>query len=152
MNRWSRRAGAAFLMAAIWAVAWAPLGPLVGLVVDRDGSMDEPWILVAALPAFVSGAIFTVVLSIADRSGRFDELRPSRAVACGVVAGLLVGVLPFVLGDASVDGPGPLRLASMIVPPIVVMSALSAAVSLSLAKRGLFNVLDPRTDPVARRS
>ena len=74
MPKWLRRIRGAVGMGMIWAVAWAPIGLLIGEIVDPDGSMDEPWMLVGTLPGFVGGVIFSVVLGIAARSRRFDQL------------------------------------------------------------------------------
>ena len=38
---WPRRIRDAVLMGLAWAAAWAPVGVLVGLIVDPDDSMDE---------------------------------------------------------------------------------------------------------------
>jgi hypothetical protein len=119
-------------MGLIWAVAWAPVGLLIGEIVDPDGSMDEPWVLVGTLPGFIGGVIFSVVLGIAARNRRFDQLSISRFGAWGAVAGLLVGMLPFVLG--SVNPTLPTWLPFLIVGSITGMSALSAAGSLALAR------------------
>lgn len=142
MNTWSRRIGGALLMGGMWAFAWAPLGPLVGLIVDFDGSMDEPWIAVAVFPGFLCGALFSLGVWRASRRARFDELQRSWVVAVGAFAGLLVGVLPFVLGRPTGDVHDLLRLALIVLPSIAAMSALSAAISLSLARNGILNVFD----------
>lgn len=132
MKRWLRRIRAAVGMGLIWALAWAPVGLLTGMIVDPDGAMDEPWILVGTLPGFIGGVIFSVVLGIAARSRRFDQLSLARFGAWGAVAGLLVGTLPFLLGSAK---PGlPTWLPFVVVGSITGMSAVSAAGSLALAR------------------
>jgi peptidoglycan/LPS O-acetylase OafA/YrhL len=120
-------------MGLTWAVVWAPVGVLIGMVVDPNGSMDEPWIVIGALPGFLGGVVFSAVLGIAARRRRFDELSLRRFAAWGTVAGLVVGALPFVLGDAAT--PRPLWWPALIVGPITLLSAASAAGSLALARR-----------------
>lgn len=71
MNAWSKWIGGTLLMAPLWVLAWAPLGPLLGLIVDPDGSMDEPWIAVALFPGFLSGAVFSLFIWRASRWDRF---------------------------------------------------------------------------------
>ena len=85
MKKWLLRMGRATLMGLMWGLAWSPIGPIVGFIVDRDGSMDEPWIVVGALPGFLSGVAFSIVLMIAERGRRFDELslRPRSAAGAG---------------------------------------------------------------------
>ena len=132
MPKWLRRIRGAIGMGLIWAVAWAPIGLLIGEIVDPDGSMDEPWMLVGTLPGFIGGVIFSVVLGIAARSRKFDQLSISRFGAWGAVAGLLVGMLPFVLGSAN---PAlPTWLPFVVTGSITGMSAVSAAGSLALAR------------------
>ncbi len=119
-------------MGLIWAMAWAPVGLLIGWIVDRDGSMDEPWIAAGTFPGFLGGVIFSIVLGITARRRRFDQLSLARFGAWGAVAGLLVGMLPFVLGSAN---PAlPTWLPFVIVGSISGMSAVSATGSLALAR------------------
>ena len=67
MTKWLKRIRAALVMGLIWAVVWLPAGLLLGMVLDPDGSMDEPWVLVGTLPGFLAGVMFSVVLGIAAR-------------------------------------------------------------------------------------
>jgi len=131
------------LTGLMWAVVWAPIGPLCGFIVDRDGSMDEPWILVGAYPGFLSAVVFSVVIWIAERRRRFDELSLTRVGAWGAVAGLLVGMLPLVAGSSDTKLPTWLLV---VVGVITLLSALTAAGSLALARTGNFNFLDANAD------
>lgn len=143
MKRLLIRIRAAVLMGVMWAVAWLPIGPLIGFIVDRDGSMDEPWILVGALPGFLGGVVFSVVLMIAERRRRFDGLSLRRVAGWGAVGGLLVGLFPFVAGDRGGE-PFPMWMLS-IPAAITVMGAVSAAGSLALARRK-FNFVHHNAD------
>jgi len=137
---WIRRAGRAVLTGLLWAMAWSPIGPIIGYIVDRDGKMDEPWIAVGVFPAFMSGLIFCAVLAIAERGRRFDELSLARIVRWGALSGALVGALPFALGDTG-GKPIPLWLFGF---PLYVglLSASSAAGNLLLARKAEFNLMD----------
>src|SRR5688572_18627016 len=95
MRPWLGRIRRALFTALTWAVVWAPLGVLIGMIVDPDGSMDEPWVAVGAYPGFLCGVVFSAVLGITDSRRRFDDLSLSRAGTWGGVSGLLVIVLPF---------------------------------------------------------
>ncbi|HYR12251.1 MAG TPA: hypothetical protein VEQ60_30975, partial [Longimicrobium sp.] len=66
---------------------------------------------------------------------RLDELSVSRVAAWGAAAGLLVGAIPFVLGDPNTEMPVWL-LALVVIGSITLLSAASAAGSLALARTG----------------
>lgn len=133
MKKWLRRIRAAFVMGLVWAIVWAPVGIFIGMIVDPDGSMDEPWVLVGTLPGFLGGVVFSAVLGIAARRRRLNELSLLRVGAWGAVAGLLVGLLPFVLGD--LNPRVPVWLPVVVTGSVTLLSAVSAAASLALARR-----------------
>jgi|SRR5687768_5084618 len=141
-----RRFRGALLMGLIWAVLWVPIALLISLIMDPNGSMDEPWILVGAYPGFLSAVVFAMVIGFAERRRRFDELSLTRVAAFGAVAGLLVGIIPFVAGSNSTNLPTWLLIFA-IAGPITLLSAVSAGGSLALARRAeRLNLLDgPRT-------
>ena len=134
MKQWQRRIRGAVLMGLTWAAVWAPVGVLIGLIVDPDGSMDEMWVAIGAYPGFLGGLVFSAVLGIVARRRRLHELSPARVGAWGALAGLLVGVLPFTIGESTSALPLPL-LAGVVIGSITLLSALSAAGSLALARR-----------------
>ncbi len=134
MKNWLRRIRGAVLMGLTWAVVWAPIGVLIGMIVDPDGSMDEMWVAVGGYPGFLCGAVFSAVLGIAEGRRRFDELSLSRVGAWGAVSGVLVGALPFVLGSSENAGLPAWLLGVAIIGSITLLSAVSAAGSLALAK------------------
>jgi hypothetical protein len=134
MTPWLRRIRGAVLMGLIWAAAWAPVGVLIGMILDPDGSMDEPWVLIGAYPGFICGVIFSVVLGIAARRRKLHELSVPRVGAWGAVAGLMMGVIPFLIGDS--NGERSLWLLGVVfTSSTTLLSAGSAAGSLVLAKR-----------------
>ncbi|MCE2902478.1 MAG: hypothetical protein ACK6DP_18695 [Gemmatimonas sp.] len=136
MYRWMRRVRAAVVMGVTWALAWAPVGVLVGLVVDPDGSLDEMWFLIFGYPGFLGGVVFSIVLARRGRRCRVDELSVTRVGGWGAVAGLLVGTLPFLVGSPTNRIPLWL-LASTVVSSTTLLSALSAAGTLAIARRGV---------------
>jgi hypothetical protein len=133
MKQWLRRIRAALLMGLTWAVVWLPAGLLLGLVLDPDGSMDEPWVVVGTLPGFLAGVVFSVVLGIAAARRRLDDLSVAKVGGWGAVAGFLIGSLPFVLGDQGPDTKRVWLLPVVVISSITLLSAVSAAGSLVLA-------------------
>ena len=134
MKKWLRRIRGAVGIGLTWALAWAPVGLLIMMIVDPSDSMDEPWILVGALPGFIGGVLFSAVLGIAEGRRRFDELSLSRVGVWGAAAGLLLGMLPIALGSNNTELPTWL-LRVVIIGPITLLSAVSASVTLALARR-----------------
>jgi hypothetical protein len=135
MRKWLRRIRAAVTMGLLWAVPWAAIALLIGMVVDPDESMDEMWFLIGADPGFLGGVIFSIVLAVAERRRSLSELSVKRFGVWGAAAGLVVGVLPFLLGTPSPD-VDVARLATIVIGSFTAMSAASAAGSLALARRG----------------
>ena len=135
MKKWLRRIRAALMMGLTWAVVWLPIGLLLGFILDPDGTMDEPWLLVGVFPGFLSGVIFSVVLGIAAGRRKLDQLSVAKVGGWGAVAGLLIGSLPFVLGDQSPDVERVWLLPLVVMSSVTLLSALSAAGSLVLARK-----------------
>ncbi|MEP6835755.1 MAG: hypothetical protein ABJB74_20375 [Gemmatimonas sp.] len=134
MNHWLKRARGAIGMGVIWALVWAPLAILIGTrIIDPTDAMDEMWWMVGAIPGFLSGVTFSIVLGIAGRRRKLNELSVKRTAGWGAVAGALIGCLPFLLGDTG--GRPWILLAGGVVSSITVLSAASAAGSLALAQR-----------------
>lgn len=133
MKKWLRRIRGAVLMGVTWAIIWAPIGPLLGVIFDPDGTMDEPWILVGVLPGFLAGVIFSIVLGIAAGRRRLDELSVRKFAGWGALAGLLLGALPAIVGDYK-EGI-PLWFPFVVVGSITLLTTASAAGSLMLARR-----------------
>ena len=134
MKPWLKRVRAAGAMGLMWAAVWAPVGVLVGLVIDPRGAMDEMWFLVFGYPGLLGGVVFSGVLAMQERKRRVTELSVPRVGAWGAVAGLLVGTLPFLLGTAT--GRVPLgALFGAVVGSTTLLSALSAAGTVAIARK-----------------
>jgi len=134
MKGWLRRIRGAVGMGLTWAVGWAVVGGGVmeGLV-DPHGKILDMWPQTLAIPGFLSGAVFSMLLWVAGGRRRFDELSLSRFGAWGAVAGLLLGV--FAVGTGAASGVLPLWLrAAAIIGPVTLLSAASAVGSLALAR------------------
>lgn len=133
MKKWVRRIRGATGMGLAWAVVWVPAAVLVGLIVDRDGSMDEMWPAIGPYPGFLSGVVFSAVLGLVYGRRGLVELPLSRAAAWGAAAGVLVGVLPFTIGESASRLPL-WQLAAMVIGSFTLLSARSAAGSAMLAR------------------
>jgi len=134
MRKWLARIRGALLMALTWAVIWAPFGPLLGMIVDPDGTMDEPWILVGAGPGFLCGLLFSVVLGIAERRRSLHELSLARVATWGAAGGLFV----LLLNSGALGTPNTehlfWRARYIIFGGVTLLSAASAAGSVLLAR------------------
>jgi len=135
-------------MGLTWAAAWALVGVLIGVTSRLLPGL--PWqvffrlfdapLPALALPGFIGGVIFSMVLAIAGRGRRFDELSLRRFAAWGAVGGLLLSLVPaamVVVGLATPGQPedGPWAMSARICLPLILLSAMSAAGSLVLARK-----------------
>ena len=77
--------------------------------------------------------VFSIVLGIAARHRRLDELSVPRVAAWGALAGMMVGTLPFLIGEPGASNVW--LLAAVVIGTITTLSAASAAGSLALAQR-----------------
>jgi hypothetical protein len=143
-----------------WALGWAVAGVLIGV-----SSVLLPWLPwdgffrifdaplpALAVPGFFGGMLFSVVLGVAGRTKRFHELSLPRFAAWGAAGGLLLSLLPaalVLLGLASVEGGslGIWQLTAVIVAPLTLLSAASAAGSLVLARKSEARTLPPADRP-----
>lgn len=135
MKKWLRRIRGAVGMGLTWAAGWALFGVLIGITSLLLPGL--PWevffevfdapLPALAIPGFFGGAVFSVVLGIAGRRRRFDELSLPRFGAWGALGGLLVMVpIMTALGFSSL---------SLVVASIMaLLCASSAAGSLALAR------------------
>jgi hypothetical protein len=114
-------------------MTWAPFGVLSAVVVDPSNRMDEPWVLIFAIPGFLGGVLFSAVLATRARGRSLLELTLRRSAAWGGAAGLATGALPFFIGEPTGRLPVPL-LATIVMGSVATLSALSAAGSLALAQ------------------
>ncbi|MET0396425.1 MAG: hypothetical protein ABW277_06355 [Longimicrobiaceae bacterium] len=133
MKKWLTGIRGAFLTGLAWAVAWAPLAVLAGMIVDPDNSMDEMWVAIGAYPGFLCGAVFVAVLGIAEGRRGLEGSPLSRVAAWGAVAGVLVGVLPFTIGEPTSAVPL-WQLLGGFAGSTTLLSALSAVGSALLVR------------------
>ena len=145
--KWLRPIRGAVGMGATWAVAWAVAGLLIGVTsILVPGSFWDAFLRIydaplptLAIPGFVGGVLFSMVLGIAARHRSFDELSLPRFAAWGALGGLLLSLVPLALvsGGLKTANDDLWRFTAMITGPIVILSAASASVSLMVARRAV---------------
>jgi len=145
-----------------WAIGWALGGILIGVT-----SVLLPWlpwdaffdVFDAPLPAlawpgFVGGVIFSTVLMVAARRRRLEELSLPGFTALGALGGLLLGLVPAAMvatGLASLGRPdlSLWKITATISGPLILLSAVSAAMTLKLARMGDARHTLPRSNDSA---
>lgn len=129
MGNWTRRVRGVLGMGVAWAIGGALVGGLIELIDNvLPGALPfaravDMWPQTLAIPGFLGGVIFGVVLMIAARRRRFSELSVSRFAALGAGAGIL-------LGGIGVSNGLPVAVLGIT----TVGGALAAAGSLMLAR------------------
>ncbi|HEX9165490.1 MAG TPA: hypothetical protein VF862_06240 [Gemmatimonadales bacterium] len=148
MNPWLRRFRGAVGMGLTWALGWAVVGLgigvasllLPGLPWHRFFDVFDAPLPALAVPGFVGGALFSLVLGVAGRHRRFEELSLPRFAAWGALGGVLLSLVPAAMvavGLASIgdSGRGLWQLTALVAGPFALLSAGSAASTLLLARR-----------------
>ena len=113
---------------------------LPGLPWDTFFQVFDAPLPALAIPGFVGGLLFSLVLSVAGRRQRLDELSLPLVAGWGALGGFLLVLVPMALvglGLASTEGASVSlwRATAVISVPFIVLSACSAAGSLLLARR-----------------
>jgi hypothetical protein len=165
MKTWLRRIRGALLTGLTWAIGWAVAGMLIGVASKLLPGL--PWdsffevfdapLPAMAVPGFFGGVFFSMVLGIAGRRRRFRELSLPVFAAWGAVGGLLLTLFPFALvavGLASTEGSalGAWQVIAVIGPTFILLGAVSASVSLMLARMTEDKELRETSDDVAEVS
>jgi hypothetical protein len=162
VNNWVRRFRGTIGMGITWAVGWGLVGLLIGL-----GSIVTPFLpweaffnvfdaplLTLAIPGFFGGVLSSMVLGIAGRNRRFDELSLPWFVLVGAFGGLLLAIFPAVLvtvGLATLNpnAPGLLALTGILGVPMALLGSASAAGTLVLARKAEGGTLQKPVDPAS---
>lgn len=154
MKNWLRRVRGAVGMGLTWATGWVAavfvLGALTILVPGLEiifEAADDELLPIVLLPAFAGGVVFSVVLGIAGRRRRFDELSVGRFFGWGALGGLLLTIAPGI--GAVLEGTATVGLSVMVIAGVSLLSAVSAAGSLLVARVGEDRRLLSASDEVA---
>lgn len=134
MTKALRRIRGMLGMGLTWALGWAIVGGgIMEGIVDPGGRILDMWPQTLAIPGFLGGVAFSLILAVAERRRRFDELSLPRFAAWGAAAGALLGVVALSAGAASAVAPLVLR-GAMIIAPVALLCAASASGTLALAR------------------
>ena len=134
MGKWLRRVRGALGMALAWAIIWAAVGGgIMELLVDPHGKILDMWPQTLAIPGFFGGLVFSGLLWVAEGRRKFEELSLARFAVWGAAVGLLLGALALGTGAARSVAPFWFR-GAIILGPVALLSTLSAAASLTLAR------------------
>lgn len=151
-----RRLRAAVVMGLLWAVGWALAGIAIGVLSVLTPFL--PWDAVfrifdaplpaLAIPGFIGGTLFSLVLGVAGRNRSFDELSVGRVALLGAIGGVLLALVPgamVLLGLATLGtgSLGVLALTAMLAVTFGLFSAASAATTFSIAVKGEDRLLEP---------
>jgi hypothetical protein len=145
MKQRLRRIRGAVGMGLTWAVIWMVAGLAIGISSKLLPGLPWGWFFeifdaplpALAIPGFFGGIFFSIVLGIAGRHRHFRELSLPVFAAWGALGGVLLTLFPFALdavGLASLN-VSPRRIVAGIGGPFVLLGAVSAAISLTLARR-----------------
>lgn len=147
MTQWLKRFRGTMGMGLTWAAGWAIVGLMIGVLSILTPSL--PWdaffsVFDAPLPSlgvpgFFGGAFFSIVLGIAGRHRRFEDLSLAGVAAWGAVGGVLLGLLPGVMVAAGLATPRAgldMWLATVVISgPLIFLSAISATLTLLIARK-----------------
>ncbi len=147
MKKWLKRVRGALGMGVTWAIAWGVIGgAIMEGIVDREGRIVDMWPQLLAMPGFLLGVAFSVMLWMSEGRRRFDELSVARFAGLGAAAGAVLGTL--FLAAGIFPGIPLLVRAAVVLGPLTVLSAASATGTLALARlavdRGLLDAGDSR--------
>src|SRR5688500_15087853 len=103
MQKWMIGIRGAVLMVVLWVVGWGLGYGGIMEIIDTDGKIQDVWPTLLAIPGLIGGVIFSVILAIAERDRKFDEISLVRFALWGGAAGLVLGILstPAEGGDVS---------------------------------------------------
>jgi hypothetical protein len=136
MKRWVQRLRGAIGIGLTWAAGWAPIGVVTGLLVGTLfgyplGVIARNYAVTFSVVGFIGGAIFSTVLSLAERRRSFSGLSLPRFVGWGALGGLLLGGLAVTAG---LLGAGATNLGAVMIGATTLLGASSAAGTLAIAR------------------
>lgn len=145
MPIWAKRVRATLGMGVLWAAGGFGVGGVIELLDNvlpgglAMASRVDMWPQTLMIPGFIGGVIFALVLMVAARRQRVDELSMPTFAAMGAVSGLALGVIAMTIG------------APVMFLAIMTLAGTAAATGSLLLARGpgayLRKRFDRREDP-----
>ena len=140
MRRFLRWVRGALGMGLAWAVGWGFVGGMIELASNLGlhlpwFSAVDMWPQTLAIPGFLGGALFSVVLRIAAGQRTFGELSVKRFAVWGALTGAAAGAALVGAGLLAPVFPSLLIRAAVVLIPFTVLSAGCAAGTLAIAQR-----------------
>ena len=143
-NGW-RRIRAAIVMGLTWAFVWSGAGAILARVPGFYS--DLPFALLFAPLGFITGVIFSGILVSIEGRRSFDRMSLARFAGWGAASGLLLtGVI---VAGAALRGASLWGDFLVFGPPLTIASAVCAAGSLAVARRGERRELSAPADDAA---
>jgi hypothetical protein len=149
MGTWLRRIRGAIAMGVIWGLGWGLGGLTIGVASRLFPGL--PWwdtffkyfdapLPALALPGFLAGMFFSVVVGIAGRRRRFSELSIRSFALWGAVGGVFVTFIPAMmvgvgLGSLNIPTREFLTVLTVAAVPAALLSSTFAAGYLAIARR-----------------
>ena len=129
-------------MLLLWVVGWGlGFGGLAEIFVDPDGETLDLWPAELAVPGFIGGVLFALLLRIVEGNRPFSEVQLVRYAIYGVVTGLALGAL-----SATTGGPIPLSMSALEMMGLALGLGLVGAIGCAV----FFRLLAWRANPPAR--
>ena len=112
MNKWMNGIRGAILVVVLWLIGWGLGFGGIAELLDPDGRVQDVWPTVMAVPGFIGGVLFALLLALASRRRTFAEISIIRFALWGAVTGVVLGLLtiPAQVGDASPGAAGMIGL------------------------------------------
>jgi hypothetical protein len=142
-----RRIRGAIGMGVIWGIAWGIGGVVIAAstLLLPDATSDRLFAIfdapapALALPGFVAGVIFSIVLGFAGRHRRFSELSVRHFAIWGAIGGIGLALVPIAMASLGLATPAAglslWKLTALAAVPFSTFGAASAAGTLAIARR-----------------
>ena len=116
MKKWMSGVRGAVLMVILWVIGWGlGFGGIMELV-DADGKIQDVWPTLLAIPGFIGGVVFSLLLAVGGLGRGFEEVSLPRFALCGAMTGIVLGVLTIAaeVGDVSPGAAGMIAIGTVL--------------------------------------
>lgn len=135
-------------MGILWAISWGAGGVALGVTSlvtpflpwERFFEIYDAPLPTLAIPGFIAGLLFSVVLNLAARRRRLADLSTRQFALWGAIGGLMLSVLPDLMFAmhwiyGAEGAPALWQLTKFIATPLVILGSATASVTFQIAKR-----------------